>query len=233
MNKIIKTSWKPILESEFEKNYFKEIEHFVANQAAQGKTIFPKEEDVFSIFNAVDFEDVKVIVLGQDPYHGDKQAHGLSFSVPVGTKIPPSLRNIYKELASDVGFSIPNHGNLQSWANQGIFLLNAVLTVNANEAASHKNAGWEHFTDAIISKLSQEREHLVFLLWGSFALKKSSLIDQSKHLILSTVHPSPLSAHRGFLGCKHFSATNSYLTQKEKVPINWQIEDKNLQPLLF
>lgn len=233
MNKQKNTSWKPILEKEFSQPYFKEIEEFVANQKAQGKTIYPKDEDIFKAFNAINFEQVKVIVLGQDPYHGPNQAHGLSFSVPKGQKIPPSLRNIYKELATDVDFKTPNHGNLESWAAQGVFLLNAVLTVNLGEAASHQKAGWEHFTNSIIATLSKQRQDLVFLLWGSFAIKKAGLIDEKKHLILTAVHPSPLSAHRGFLGCKHFSKTNTFLIQKGIKPIDWQIEDEHLQKLLF
>lgn len=233
MNKQIISSWKPILENEFQQPYFKEIEKFIVNEKAQGKTIYPNEKDIFKVFNAVNFEDVKVIILGQDPYHGANQAHGLSFSVPKGEKIPPSLRNIYKELASDIDFKIPNHGNLESWTTQGVFLLNAVLTVNASEAASHQKAGWAHFTDSIIAKLSKERQNLVFLLWGSFAIKKADLINENKHCILTAVHPSPLSAHRGFLGCKHFSKTNIFLEQKGIKPINWQIEDENTQALLF
>jgi len=233
MNKQIISTWKPILENEFQQPYFKEIEEFIANEKAHGKTIYPNEKDIFKVFNAVNFEDVKVIILGQDPYHGANQAHGLSFSVPKGEKIPPSLRNIYKELASDIDFKIPNHGNLESWTTQGVFLLNAVLTVNASEAASHQKAGWAHFTDSIIAKLSKERQNLVFLLWGSFAIKKADLINENKHCILTAVHPSPLSAHRGFLGCKHFSKTNIFLEQKGIKPINWQIVDENTQALLF
>lgn len=233
MNKQINSSWKPILEKEFKQTYFKEIEAFIENEKAQGKIVFPRKEDIFKVFNLVNFEDVKVVIIGQDPYHGPNQAHGLSFSVPKSEKIPPSLRNIYKELASDLDFNIPKHGNLESWAAQGVFLLNAVLTVNSGEAAAHQKAGWEHFTDSIIAKLSKERQDLVFLLWGSFAIKKAALIDENKHLILTAVHPSPLSAHRGFFGCKHFSKTNIFLKLKGLKPINWQIEDENVQTLLF
>lgn len=224
MNKLISSSWKPILEKEFSKPYFKTIEVFVENEKKQGKTIYPSEKNIFAAFNFSDFESLKVVILGQDPYHGPNQAHGLSFSVPKGEKIPPSLKNIYKELATDLDFTIPNHGNLEAWAKQGVLLLNAVLTVNASEAASHKKAGWEKFTDHIIETISKEKEHIVFILWGNFAIKKAHFIDEKKHLILKAIHPSPLSAHRGFFGCKHFSKTNRFLKQKEIKPIEWQLE---------
>lgn len=233
MNKKITSTWKSKLETEFAKAYFKPIEAFVAKEKAQGKTIYPNEDDVFAAFNFSDFEEVKVVILGQDPYHGAGQAHGLSFSVPKGEKIPPSLKNIYKELASDLNFKIPQHGNLENWARQGVLLLNTVLTVNAAEAASHKKANWEAFTDQIIKILSDQKQNLVFLLWGGFAIKKASLIDENKHLILTAVHPSPLSAYRGFLGCKHFSKTNTFLNQKGIKPIEWQLEDNAQQQLLF
>lgn len=233
MNKTITSSWKPKLEKEFAKPYFKKIEAFLAHQKAQGKTIYPKEENVFAAFNFSDFEEVKVVILGQDPYHGPKQAHGLSFSVPKGEKIPPSLRNIYKELAADVDFIIPKHGNLEDWAAQGVLLLNAVLSVNASEAASHKKVGWENFTDQIIKTLSEEKKNLVFLLWGSFAIKKAALIDENEHLILRAVHPSPLSAHRGFFGCKHFSKTNTFLEKKGIEKIDWELKDGAGQQSLF
>ena len=233
MNKKIISSWKPILEKEFSKAYFKEIEAFVEKQKAQGKTVYPNNENVFAAFNFSNFEEVKVVILGQDPYHGARQAHGLSFSVPKGEKIPPSLRNIYKELHTDVDFDIPLHGNLEAWAEQGVLLLNAVLTVNASEAASHKKAGWGKFTDHIIKTLSEEKENLVFLLWGAFAIKKSSLIDETKHCILTAVHPSPLSAHRGFFGCRHFSKTNAFLQEKGIGEIDWELEGKLAQASLF
>lgn len=233
MNKSITTSWKPILENEFSKPYFKEIETFVANEKAQGKTIYPKEENIFTAFNATNFEDVNLVILGQDPYHGENQSHGLCFSVPKGQKTPPSLRNIYKELVTDVNFKIPKHGNLVDWAAQGVFLLNAVLTVNAKEAASHRKAGWETFTDNIIKTLSTERENLVFILWGGFAQKKASLINENKHLVLKAVHPSPLSAYQGFFGCQHFSKANDYLIKHDKKPIDWQLKDDDLHAKLF
>jgi len=228
MNKIITTSWKNVLQSEFKKAYFKDIEVFIENEKLKNKTIFPKEKDVFSVFNLVNFEDVKIVVLGQDPYHGVGQAHGLSFSVPVGQKIPPSLKNIYKELNIDMKINIPTHGNLTSWVSQGVLLLNAVLTVNAKEPASHKKAGWETFTDSVIRTLSEKRENLIFMLWGNFAKKKASLIDEEKHLILQAAHPSPFSAYNGFFGCKHFSKANLYLKSKGLKEIDWNIKDESL-----
>lgn len=225
MKKNIHSSWKKFLNPFFASDSFKNIENFVANEKAKGKTIYPKEEDVFQMFNLISFEEIKVVVLGQDPYHGAGQAHGLSFSVPIGQKIPPSLKNIYKELQTDVAFQIPNHGNLNSWAKQGVFLINAVLTVNAKEPASHKKAGWESFTDFVIETISREKENVVFLLWGNFAKKKANLIDAEKHLILEAAHPSPFSAYNGFFGCKHFSKTNAYLKQHGKKAIDWQIAD--------
>ncbi len=230
MNKDIKTTWKYFLEEEFQKDYFKDIETFIKKEQEKGKIILPKEEDVFNIFNAIDFEKVKVIILGQDPYHGINQAHGLSFSVPKGQKIPPSLKNIYKELQADIDFNIPAHGNLIDWTKQGVFLLNAVLTVNAKEPASHKNANWETFTDKIIQELSEKRENLVFMLWGNFAKKKASLIDTHKHLVLEAAHPSPFSAYNGFFACKHFSKANNYLSKNKIEKIDWQIQDN---PNLF
>jgi len=225
MNKNITSSWKNILEIEFEKEYFKKIEEFVENEKNNGKTIYPKDENVFSLFNLVNFEDVKVVILGQDPYHGKNQAHGLSFSVPVGEKVPPSLKNIYKELNSDLNLNIPNNGFLKNWTKQGVFLMNAIMTVNAKEPASHKKAGWENFTDKIIQILSDKRENIVFMLWGNFAKKKKDLIDESKHLILTSAHPSPFSAYNGFFGNKHFSKANKYLLGNTKGEINWQIKD--------
>jgi len=225
MNKNITSSWKNILEIEFEKEYFKKIEEFVENEKNNGKTIYPKDENVFSLFNLVNFEDVRVVILGQDPYHGKNQAHGLSFSVPVGEKVPPSLKNIYKELNSDLNLNIPNNGFLKNWTKQGVFLMNAIMTVNAKEPASHKKAGWENFTDKIIQILSDKRENIVFMLWGNFAKKKKDLIDESKHLILTSAHPSPFSAYNGFFGNKHFSKANKYLLGNTKGEINWQIKD--------
>ncbi|MGB0886106.1 MAG: uracil-DNA glycosylase, partial [Chitinophagales bacterium] len=227
------TSWKPILEQEFQKEYFAKIETFIQNQKNLGKTIFPKETDVFKAFNTTNFEETKVVILGQDPYHGLNQAEGLSFSVPVGEKIPPSLKNIYKEIKADLSFEIPQHGHLSSWVEQGVLLLNAILTVNAKEAASHKKAGWEIFTNQIIKQLSQKRENVVFLLWGNFAKQKKELIDETKHLVLTAAHPSPFSAYNGFFGCRHFSKTNAFLEQNKIKTIDWEIKDANNQKTLF
>jgi uracil-DNA glycosylase len=222
-NKGLDTSWYQYLFNEFEKDYFKELKAFLLEEKSLGKIIYPRGSEIFAALNITKFEDVQVVILGQDPYHGPKQAHGLSFSVPKGISTPPSLQNIYKELARDLGFKIPNHGNLSFWAKQGVLLLNAVLTVEANKANSHQNKGWEIFTDAIISHLNKEKEHLVFLLWGSYAQKKGLHIDESKHLVLKCPHPSPLSAHRGFMGNGHFSSTNRYLEKNGMKAIDWQL----------
>ena len=194
-------------------------------QARQaGLTIYPPADEVFSAFGLTDFAQVKVVILGQDPYHGAGQAHGLAFSVKPEVAIPPSLRNIYRELASDVpGFVVPQHGFLQHWAAQGVLLLNAVLTVQENQANSHANWGWEHFTDRVVAQLNQHRNGLVFMLWGSYAQKKGAMIDRQRHLVLQAPHPSPLSAHRGFFGCKHFSQANAYLQQQGLGAIDWQV----------
>lgn len=221
----IEDSWKNVLASEFEKEYFAKIKEFILVEKAKGKTVYPPGSLIFNAFNRTPFENVKVVILGQDPYHGAGQAHGLSFSVPFGVTPPPSLKNIYQELKNDVGFQVPNHGNLEHWAEQGVFLLNAFLTVNASEPASHQKAGWEQFTDAVIKTLSEKREHIVFLLWGRFAQEKTSLIDSGKHLILKAPHPSPFSAHSGFFGCKHFSKTNAYLQENGISPINWGLSN--------
>jgi uracil-DNA glycosylase len=197
---------------------------FVQSERAAGITIYPPEQDVFNAFTLTELENVKVVILGQDPYHGPNQAHGLCFSVLPNVKKPPSLVNIYKELASDIpSFSIPQHGFLQSWAEQGVLLLNTVLTVEQGHAHSHAKIGWERFTDTVVRQLNDHCDGLVFLLWGSHAQKKGAVIDKQKHHVLSAPHPSPLSAHRGFLGCKHFSQTNSLLKQQNKSPINWQV----------
>lgn len=220
---LIEDSWKFLLESKFNQENLKSIHSFILNEYDKGKIIYPKNALIFNAFNLTPFSKLKVVILGQDPYHGKNQAHGLSFSVPKGIKIPPSLKNIYKELESDLNFSIPNHGNLESWAKQGVLLLNAILTVNASEPASHKKSGWEDFTDTVIKKISDNSENKVFLLWGRFAQEKSKFIDSSKHLVLKAAHPSPFSAHNGFFGCKHFSKTNEYLVKHGQAPINWQI----------
>lgn len=217
------TSWLEQLQSEFQQEYMQQLREFLLQEKRAGKTIYPKGEEFFAAMKAVEFDQVKVVILGQDPYHGEGQAHGLSFSVPKGVALPPSLQNIYKELASDLAITIPEHGNLQAWADQGVLLLNSVLSVEKGLAASHAGKGWERFTDAIISKLNQQREHIVFLLWGSYAQKKGAQIDKSKHCVLTAPHPSPLSAYRGFFGCRHFSQANAYLQEKGFSAIDWDI----------
>lgn len=217
----IEESWKKQLEAEFNKPYFVALTDFVRKEYAT-KHIFPPAKHIFNAFDSCPFEDVKVVILGQDPYHGIGQAHGLCFSVNDGVQVPPSLHNIYKEIFSDLGVETLPTGNLTRWAQQGVFLLNATLTVRANMAGSHQGKGWERFTDEVIKTLSEKRKNIVFLLWGSYAQQKAALIDSSKHLILKTVHPSPLSAYRGFFGCKHFSQANEYLRQNGLSEINWQ-----------
>lgn len=219
----IEDSWKAALIEEFEKPYFVEIRRFLQEEKAAGKIIYPPGSLIFNAFNSTPFEKVRVVILGQDPYHGAGQAHGLCFSVQHGVKPPPSLVNIYKELKDDVGFEIPKHGNLQKWTEQGVFLLNAMLTVEANQPASHQKKGWEEFTNAVIQKLSKERNGLIFILWGNFAQQKAVLIDESKHTILKAAHPSPFSAYIGFFGCKHFSKTNEILKAKGEKEIDWQV----------
>ncbi len=219
----IEDSWKAALTEEFEKPYFAEIRRFLQEEKAAGKIIYPPGSLIFNAFNSTPFEKVRVVILGQDPYHGAGQAHGLCFSVQHGVKPPPSLVNIYKELKDDVGFEIPKHGNLQKWTEQGVFLLNAMLTVEANQPASHQKKGWEEFTNAVIQKLSKERNGLIFILWGNFAQQKAVLIDETKHTILKAAHPSPFSAYNGFFGCKHFSKTNEILKARGEVEIDWQV----------
>lgn len=219
----IDDSWKSALTDEFDKPYFKELKEFLAAEKNAGKLIYPPGPLIFNAFNSTPFDKVRVVIIGQDPYHGAQQAHGLCFSVQHGVKPPPSLVNIYKELKSDVGFEIPNHGYLQAWTTQGVFLLNAILTVEANQPASHQKKGWEEFTNAAIYQLSKEREGLIFLLWGAFAQQKAALIDEKKHTILKAAHPSPFSAYNGFFGCKHFSKTNEILKSRGEAEINWQV----------
>lgn len=219
----IDASWQNALQQEFNEPYFAAIQQFLLQEKADGQTVYPPEPLIFNAFNLTPFDKVKVVILGQDPYHGPKQAHGLCFSVQHGIKPPPSLVNIYKELHSDIGLPIPAHGNLEAWGKQGVLLLNVILTVRDGQPASHSKIGWGRFTDAVISTLSKEREGLVFLLWGKFAIGKSALIDGSKHQILTAPHPSPFSAHKGFLGCKHFSKTNEILHQQGVLPIDWQV----------
>lgn len=227
MTIIISPSWDRHLAKEFEQQYMHDLYVFLDDQP--GDKIFPAKENWYAAFQHTDFEQVKVVILGQDPYHGDNQAHGLSFSVPIGENIPPSLRNIYKELESDLGVSPANHGCLNSWADQGVLLLNATLTVEAKQAGSHQNRGWEKFTDAAIAALNEQRENLVFLLWGKYAQDKGNSIDQSRHLVLQARHPSPFSAYRGFFGCGHFSKTNNWLIKHGQQAIDWQLPDEQTQ----
>ena len=217
-------TWHEAIGAEKEKAYFQSILEKVRNDRQAGITVYPPERDVFNAFRTTEFGNVKVVILGQDPYHGAGQAHGLAFSVQPEIAVPPSLVNIYKELATDIeGFQIPQHGYLQHWAEQGVLLLNTVLTVRAGVAHSHATLGWETFTDEVIRQLDKEREHLVFMLWGSHAQKKGAFIDRNRHLVLTAPHPSPLSAYRGFFGCKHFSQTNAYLQAHGLEPIDWQV----------
>lgn len=219
-------SWKNVLAEEFDKPYFKELENFIA-QERKFKTIYPAPENVFSAFELTPFEQVNVLILGQDPYHGENQAHGLCFSVKPGVKTPPSLVNIYKELKNDIGCDIPNHGYLVPWAKQGILMINAVLTVEAHTPNSHKNKGWETFTDAVISKVNQKQEPVIFVLWGGYAKKKLKLIDTNRHTVIQSAHPSPLSARNGFFGSKPFSQINTALQQAGKPEINFQLSINN------
>ena len=216
----IEKSWQEVLQVEFDKPYFESLVSFVKQEYASN-TIFPPAGQIFNAFNTCPFNNVKVVILGQDPYHGPGQAHGLCFSVNDGIQFPPSLQNIFKEITSDLGIPAPKTGNLTRWAEQGVLLLNATLTVRASQAGSHQGRGWEEFTDAVIKTISEKAENVVFILWGSYAIKKKSLINASKHCILTAPHPSPLSSYRGFFGCKHFSQTNTYLTSKGKTPIEW------------
>ena len=219
----IEAGWKDLLKDEFNKSYFQDISKHLKTEKAQGKTIYPLGGNIFNAFNLTPPSNVKVVIIGQDPYHGAHQAHGLCFSVQPGVQAPPSLVNIFKELKDDIGINIPTHGDLTKWAKQGVFLLNASLTVRAGEPMSHAKIGWSLFTDAVIKKISEQKKHVVFMLWGKFAQEKRVLIDESKHLILRSVHPSPLSAHAGFFGCKHFSKANQYLVSKGIDPVDWQL----------
>lgn len=219
-------SWQTLFDHEQSQDYFQHIEQHVAQERAAGKAIYPAADDVFNAFETTSFDQVKVVILGQDPYHGPNQAHGLSFSVLPGVKAPPSLANMYKELATDIdGFTVPNHGYLQSWAEQGVLLLNTVLTVEQGKAHSHAKIGWEQFTDRVIEALNQHGEGIIFLLWGAHAQKKGKKIDTERHHVLTSAHPSPLSAYRGFFGCQHFSQTNMLLSQMNKSPIDWRLKD--------
>ena len=220
MNVKIEDSWKKALGEEFEKDYFRTLVDFVKREYASSQ-VFPPGNEIFAAFDATPFDRVKVVILGQDPYHGEHQANGLCFSVNDGIPFPPSLLNIFKEIKADIGTEIPSSGNLERWARQGVLLLNATLTVRAHAAGSHQRHGWEEFTDAVIRVLSADKDHLVFILWGSYAQGKAQLIDQSRHLILRSAHPSPLSAHRGFFGNHHFSLANQYLKKYGVEPVKW------------
>ncbi|WP_346695015.1 uracil-DNA glycosylase [Barnesiella viscericola] len=220
MNVRIEPSWQQRLQPEFDKPYFEKLTDFVRHEYAI-KTVYPPGSQIFAAFDACPFDRVKVVILGQDPYHEPNQAHGLCFSVNDHIPFPPSLQNIFKEIESDLGIPVPASGNLTRWARQGVLLLNATLTVEAHRAASHQGKGWETFTDAVIHKLAEEREHLVFILWGAYAQRKGEFIDRNRHLVLQSPHPSPLSAHRGFFGNHHFSQTNAYLAAHGIEPIQW------------
>lgn len=223
--------WQNVLSDEFQKEYMKSLLAFLDAQK-KVTTIFPNEEDYFSALNATSFENVKVVILGQDPYHGEGQAHGLSFSVKPGVKVPPSLLNMYKELTTDLNIKPANHGYLQQWAEQGVLLLNSVLTVEAHKAGSHQNKGWEIFTDKIVESINEQHKGVVFMLWGAYAQKKGRKIDREIHCVLEGVHPSPLSAYRGFFGCQHFSKANEYLKAEGKTPIEWALKNVDMKALL-
>jgi uracil-DNA glycosylase len=219
----LEDSWKKILFKEFGEGYMRSLRQFLLNEKSKGKQIFPPGDEIFTALNTTAFDNVNVVILGQDPYHGAGQAHGLCFSVKHGVEIPPSLVNIYKELESDLGLIQPAHGCLTYWAEQGVLLLNAVLTVEAERAASHQGKGWEQFTDKIVAILNEKKMGIVFILWGSYAQKKGAIIDRQKHLVLQSPHPSPLSASRGFFGNHHFSKANDYLENQGKTPIDWHL----------
>lgn len=216
-------SWQEVLADIKKSDSFQDVLDFVSREKKSGKVIYPVSGDIFNAFALTPFSEVRVVILGQDPYHGPAQAHGLSFSVPQGVRIPPSLQNIFKEIERDLGIKAPVHGTLETWARQGVFLLNAVLTVEEGKPSSHAGKGWEEFTDAVIQSLSDKKEGVIFLLWGAYAHKKIPLIDTLRHTIFTAVHPSPLSAHRGFLGCGHFSKVNEILVSQGQAPIDWSI----------
>lgn len=225
MAEILQNQWAKYLNAEFEQEYYQQLRTFLA-QEYQTKTIYPDMYDIFNALHYTDYDQVKVVILGQDPYHGPGQAHGLSFSVQPGVAIPPSLKNMYKELQDDLGCTIPNHGYLKSWADQGVLLLNTSLTVVANQANSHQKIGWEKFTDKVIQVLNDRQDPVIFILWGRNARSKEKLIDTQRHYIIQSAHPSPLSAHNGFFGSKPFSKANALLEMMGKTPINWQIENR-------
>ena len=221
----LEESWLNRLQEQFDQPYMHKLREFLLTRKKHRAIIYPPGPLIFNALNSTSFEKVRVVILGQDPYHGPGQAHGLCFSVLPGVRTPPSLANIYREIQSDLGIAQPSHGNLQSWVDQGVLLLNAVLTVESGQAGSHQGKGWETFTDAVVQSLTDGRDSLVFMLWGSYAQKKGAVIDRRKHLVLKAPHPSPLSAHRGFLGCKHFSQANNYLQQHQQKPIDWSVPE--------
>jgi len=221
----LEDSWKAVLGSEFAQPYMRDLKAFLKQEKAAGKNIFPKGAEYFRALDLTPLDEVRVVILGQDPYHGAGQAHGLCFSVQPGVRIPPSLVNIYKELQSDLGIPPARHGFLEHWARQGVLLLNSVLTVEEARAASHQGQGWERFTDAVIRAVNVDCEHVVFMLWGSYAQKKAAFVDRSRHLVLKAPHPSPLSAHNGFFGSRHFSQANKYLVEQGKPAVDWQLPD--------
>lgn len=225
----LEPSWKKKLKPEFEKDYMKNLVKFLLQEYKNGKKIYPEEKNYFAALNLTPFDKVKVVIVGQDPYHGPGQAHGLCFSVQEGTRFPPSLKNIFKELHNDLDLEIPESGCLDRWARQGVLLLNAVLTVEDGKAAAHQGKGWEEFTDKIIHLLNEERENIVFILWGSYAQKKAAFVDRKKHHVIEAVHPSPLSAHRGFFGTKPFSEANAYLKSKNIGEIDWSLTDNTVE----
>lgn len=214
--------WQSVIGAEFDKPYMKSLKNFLQQEKDAGQVIYPRGPEIFNALNITPFDSVRAVIIGQDPYHGEGQAHGLSFSVREGIAIPPSLRNIYKEIDNEYGATRRTHGDLTAWARQGVLLLNATLTVRESQPGSHQNKGWETFTDAIIRAVNERHDHVVFMLWGSYAQKKGAVIDRRRHLVLTAPHPSPLSAHRGFLGCGHFSKANEYLTAQGRPAINWQ-----------
>lgn len=222
----LEPGWLSALEPEFQQPYMQKLKAFLLGEKQKGKVIYPASKNIFNAFNSAPLDRVKVVILGQDPYHGPGQAHGLCFSVQPGVAPPPSLKNMFKELQRDLGCPVPAHGYLQSWADQGVLLLNATLTVEQGRAGSHQRQGWEAFTDRAIEVLNRERDGLVFMLWGSYAQKKAQLLDSDRHLILKSSHPSPLSAHRGFLGCGHFSSANEYLRRRGETPIQWCLPER-------
>jgi uracil-DNA glycosylase len=219
----LEPSWLAQLAGEFDQPYMQQLRGFLQREKQQGKRIFPSGAEFFNAFEHTPLDKVKVVILGQDPYHGEGQAHGLCFSVRPGIKIPPSLQNIYKEINAELGLPIPNHGHLTAWADQGVLLLNSVLSVECGNAASHQGKGWETFTDRVIDVINREREGVVFMLWGSYAQRKGAIIDSDRHCVLKAPHPSPLSAHRGFFGCGHFQAGNDYLLRRGESPVDWSL----------